>query len=74
IARYSVMHGNEQLFAVKYKLYLPTEEELRAEIETRKTLFYLQQQEKKSENRSCSTPISSTIESIPPPGRRVALR
>lgn len=74
IARYSVMHGNEQLFAVKYKLYLPTEEELRAEIETRKTLFYLHQQEKKSENRSCSTPISSTIESIPPPGRRVALR
>ena len=25
IARYSVMHGNEQLFASKYKLYLPTE-------------------------------------------------
>lgn len=24
IARYSVMHGNEQLFASKYKLYLPT--------------------------------------------------
>ena len=34
IARYSVMHGNEQLFASKYKLYLPTEEELKAEIET----------------------------------------
>lgn len=49
IARYSVMHGNEQLFAVKYKLYLPTEEELRAEIETQKTLFYLQQQEKELE-------------------------
>lgn len=32
IARYSVLHGNEQLFASKYKLYLPTEEELRAEI------------------------------------------
>ncbi len=45
IARYSVMHGNEQLFASKYKLYLPTEEELRAEIETQKTMFYLQQQE-----------------------------
>ena len=24
IARYSVLHGNEQLFATKYKLYLPT--------------------------------------------------
>ena len=47
IARYSVLHGNEQLFASKYKLYLPTEEELRAEIEAQKTMFYLQQEEKK---------------------------
>lgn len=44
IARYSVMHGNEQLFASKYKLYLPTEEELRAEIEAQKIIFHLQQQ------------------------------
>lgn len=47
IARYSVMHGNEQLFASKYKLYLPTKEELKAEIETQKAMFYLQQQESK---------------------------
>ncbi len=33
IARYSILKGNEQLFASKYKLYLPTDEELRAEIE-----------------------------------------
>ncbi len=46
IAKYSVLHGNEQLFASKYKLYLPTEEELRAEIETQKAMFYLQQKEK----------------------------
>lgn len=46
IARYSVMHGNEQLFASKYKLYLPTEEELRVEIETQKAIFYLQQEGK----------------------------
>ena len=45
IARYSVMHGSEQLFASKYKLYLPTEEELRAEIEAQKAIFYLQQRE-----------------------------
>ena len=44
IAKYSVLHGNEQLFASKYKLYLPTEEELRAEIETQKEMFYLQNQ------------------------------
>lgn len=49
IARYSVLHGNEQLFASKYKLYLPTEEELRNEIETQKMMFYLQQKEKQSE-------------------------
>lgn len=47
IAKYSVLHGNEQLFASKYKLYLPTEEELRTEIETQKAMFYLQQNEKK---------------------------
>ena len=46
IARYSVMHGNEQLFASKYKLYLPTKEELKAEIETQKAMFYLQQKDK----------------------------
>ena len=49
IARYSVMHGNEQLFASKYKLYLPTEEELKAEIEIQKMRFYLQHNEKKTE-------------------------
>lgn len=47
IARYSVMHGNEQLFVSKYKLYLPTKEELKAEIEGQKAMFYLQQQESK---------------------------
>ena len=53
IARYSILNGNEQLFASKYKLYLPTEEELRAEIETQKRFFLLQQQEeqKKSTHR-----------------------
>lgn len=45
IARYSILHGNEQLFASKYKLYLPTEEELREEIETQKAMFYLQQKD-----------------------------
>lgn len=45
IARYSVLKGNEQLFASKYKLYLPTDEELRAEIEAQKTIFKLQHDE-----------------------------
>ena len=50
IAKYSVLKGNEQLFASKYKLYLPTEEELRAEIENQKTIFELQRQTKKLDN------------------------
>lgn len=47
IARYSVLHDNEQLFMSKYKLYLPSEEELKAEIENQKTMFYLQHSESK---------------------------
>ena len=39
IARYSVLHDNEQLLASKYKLYLPNEDELRAEIEAQKRIF-----------------------------------
>jgi predicted nuclease of restriction endonuclease-like (RecB) superfamily len=42
IASYSVLKGSEQLFATKYKLYLPTEEELRAEIARQKELLAIQ--------------------------------
>ncbi len=42
IARYSILKGNEQIFATKYKLYLPTEEQLRNEIEKQKEIFMLQ--------------------------------
>ena len=42
IAKYSVLHGNEQLFATKYKLYLPSEETLRTEILAQKEVFQLQ--------------------------------
>ena len=47
VARYSVLNGNEQLFATKYKTYLPTDEELRAEIESQKAIFKIQQEERK---------------------------
>ncbi len=47
IARYSVLKGNEQVFAAKYLPFLPSQEELRREIETQKEMFYLSQQEKK---------------------------
>lgn len=42
IAKYSILNGNEQLFAAKYMPYLPTEEELRKEIERQKEIFLLQ--------------------------------
>ena len=42
IARYSILKGNEKLFAVKYKTYLPDEETLRREIEAQKELYRLQ--------------------------------
>ena len=42
IARYSILKGNEQIFASKYKLILPTEEELAREISKQKEIFQLQ--------------------------------
>jgi hypothetical protein len=33
VVRYSVLHENEQLFASRYKLVLPSEEELRMELD-----------------------------------------
>ncbi len=39
IARYSVLHDSDQLFAAKYMTYMPTEEELRREIEQQKQFF-----------------------------------
>ncbi|MGP1621299.1 MAG: PDDEXK nuclease domain-containing protein [Candidatus Cryptobacteroides sp.] len=39
IARYSVLHDNDRLFASKYMLYMPTCEELRNEIERQKEFY-----------------------------------
>lgn len=48
IARYSVLHESEQIFAAKYMTYMPTEEELRREIEQQKQFFLEQQKEKQN--------------------------
>lgn len=45
IARYSILHDSEQLFAAKYLTYLPTKEQLREEIEAQKEIFRLQQKD-----------------------------
>ena len=48
IARYSILKGNEQIFASKYKLLLPSEEELAKEISKQKEIFQLQQDSNRS--------------------------
>ena len=50
IARYSILKGSEQIFAAKYKLYLPSEEELAREIERQKARLQTQLEKEKSSN------------------------
>jgi len=45
IAKYSVLHDNNNLFMTKYLTYLPTKEQLKTEIEKQKAVFYLQHPE-----------------------------
>ena len=42
VAHYSVLNNNDQLFAARYLTYMPTQEELRREIEQQKEFFRLQ--------------------------------
>ena len=42
VAHYSVLNNNDQLFAAKYLTYMPTQEELRREIEQQKEFYRLQ--------------------------------
>ena len=42
IARYSVLHDNDRLFMSKYLTYLPTKEQLKAEIDRQKEIFFMQ--------------------------------
>lgn len=46
IARYSILNDSQQIFQARYLTYLPTEEELRREIECQKEIFLLQQEER----------------------------
>jgi predicted nuclease of restriction endonuclease-like (RecB) superfamily len=39
VVRYSVLNGSEQLFASRYKLVLPSEEELRKELDRERTML-----------------------------------
>ena len=42
VAHYSVLNNNDQIFAAKYLTYMPTQEELRREIEQQKEFYRLQ--------------------------------
>lgn len=55
IARYSVLNGNQQLFASKYLTYLPTKEQLKREIERQKEVFRLQQEKEKPQQGTTET-------------------
>ncbi len=48
VAHYSVLNGNDQLFAAKYLTYMPSKADLRREIEQQKEFFLLQH---KGENK-----------------------
>jgi predicted nuclease of restriction endonuclease-like (RecB) superfamily len=52
VVKYTLPEGNSQIFTSKYKLYLPTEEELRREIEWERKLI-MQEENVKTINRSC---------------------
>lgn len=51
VVRYSVLEGNEQLFATKYKRVLPSEEELRAELDRERAML----EERLLHNKSLNT-------------------
>lgn len=44
VAHYSVLNGNDQIYATRYLTFMPTKEELRREIERQKEIFMLQHQ------------------------------
>ena len=52
IARYSVLHDNDRLFMSKYLTYLPSKEQLKAEIDRQKEIFYMQHPVLKEENKN----------------------
>ena len=49
IARYSVLHDNDHMFASKYMTYMPSPDQLRAEIERQKEIYYLKEQSEDEE-------------------------
>ena len=51
VARYSTLAKNDQMFAAKYKLYLPDKEDLRREIERQKELYLMAHPEEQGKSK-----------------------
>lgn len=58
VVKYSVLNENRRLFASKYKLYLPTEDELAREVERERALLTM---EMKANEKSSSTSQPKTV-------------
>ena len=52
VARYSILHESQQIFASKYMLYLPTEEELRKEIARERDQIQARQSRNKKDRQT----------------------
>jgi hypothetical protein len=59
VVRYSVLHDSEQLFASKYRLVLPSEEELRQRLTIRARVFRMSRLWRSSQ--SAAQPCSSGL-------------
>jgi hypothetical protein len=51
VVKYSVLNENKRLFASKYKLYLPTEKELKEELEREKRIIEMELKLLKSKSK-----------------------
>ncbi len=60
IAKYSVLAGNDKLYAVKYSTVMPPEDVLRREIAAQKELFRLQMQETETTRKLPKAPAKMT--------------
>jgi hypothetical protein len=47
VAKYSVLNGSKQIFASKYKTYLPTERQLKEEIAREREVIEMEKRLKK---------------------------
>jgi hypothetical protein len=49
VVRYTLPEGNNQIFASRYKLYLPTEEELAAELQRERQVIEMEKRSARDE-------------------------